>query len=207
VAIKPSKPGAGFAWRFHYGLRTLKRAYDSSRTVADKEKANIEKKAAEHQKLVDTGKSSWVEHDEDGYPGFDYGEHLGELLNDEETVLNLVKLAFVISLHHYFEQQLGDRLPKKKYNQEKAFAWLRAYGWQPAEAELNELRLAANCAKHSAGKSAGELYALRPDMFDDSKIKMGFDPGYDSLALSDTHVEAFFDALKKSVPNNLGIAF
>ena len=44
-------------------------------------------------------------------------------------------------------------------------------------------------------------------MFDASKIKMGFDPGYDSLALTDAHVDAFFEAVKLSVPDNLGIAF
>jgi hypothetical protein len=207
VAIKPSKPGAGFAWRFHYGLRTLKRAYESSRAIADKEKAEIEKRASEFQKKVDAGEASWVEYDEDGYPGPDYGEHLGELLHDEESVLNLVKLAFVITLHHYVEQQIGDHLPSQHYVQAKAFAWLKGYGWKPKETELNALRLAANCAKHSGSKSGKQLYALRPDMFDASKIKMGFDPGHDSLALTDTHVEAFFNAVKQSVPDNLGIAF
>jgi hypothetical protein len=207
MPLKPSKPGAGFAWRFHYGLRTLKRAFESSRVAADREKAHIEKQAAKHQKLVDAGKASWVEYDDEGYPGYDYGEHLGEALHEEETVLNLVRLAFVISLHHHVEQQIGRRLPKQHYTQNEAFAWLKGYGWKPKEAELNELRLAANCAKHSGNSPGRQLYALRPDMFDPSKIKMGFDPGYDSLALTDAHVDAFFEAVKQSVPNNLGIVF
>ena len=88
-----------------------------------------------------------------------------------------------------------------------AFAWLKSFGWQPKETELNELRLAANCAKHSGTGSGKQLYGLRPDMFDASKIKMGFDPGYDSLALTDAHVAAFFEAVKQSVPSNLGLAF
>jgi hypothetical protein len=207
MAIKPSKPGAGFAWRFHYGLRTLKRAFESSRIAAAKEKAAIEKQAAKHQKLVDAGKASWVEYDDEGYPGYDYGEHLGEALNEEETVLNLVRLAFVISLHHYIEQQIGERLPNKRYVQEKAFNWLKGYGWSPRETELNELRLAANCAKHSGLSSGRQLYALRPDLFDASKIKMGFDPAHESLALTDAHMDSFFEAVKQSVPSNLGIVF
>lgn len=207
MAIKPAKPGAGFAWRFHYGLRTLKQAYASSRIATEKEKADVEKRANKHQKLVDAGKASWVEYDDDGRPGYDYGEHLGEVLADADTVLGLVRLAFVISLHHFVEKRIGERLPKGEYKQAKAFTWLKTYGWKPQEIQLNELRLAANCAKHSAGKAASELYALRPDMFDAQAIKMGFDPGYDSLALTDTHVNEFFEAVKLSVPDNLGIAF
>ena len=87
----------------------------------------------------------------------------------------------------------------------KAFLRLKRYGWEPQEIELNALRLAANCAKHSEGPSATQLYDLRPDMFDASKLKVGFEPGYDSLALSDTHVKSFFNAMKQSVPDNLGI--
>jgi len=207
MAVKATKPGAGFAWRFHYGLRTLQRAYETSRLEPDKEKARIEKIAGKHQKLVDAGKATWVDQDDDGNYGFDYGEHLGELLHDKESVLALVRLAFVMSLHHYWEQRLSGNLPKNSYDQIKAFAWLKGYGWKPKEIELNELRLAANCAKHSAGKSASDLYVLRPDMFDASKIKMGFDPGYESLAITDAHVAAFFEAVKQSVPDNLGLAF
>jgi len=200
-----SKPGAGFAWRFHSGLRMLRRAYKSSRVTADKEKANIERRAAEFQKKVDAGTASWIEYTEDGKDSYDYGEQLWNVLDDEESVLHLVRLAFVISLNHYFEQQLSAILPNNKYAQAKAFSRLKGYGWKPLETELNELRLAANCAKHSEGASAKTLYALRSDMFDTSKIKMGFEPGYDSLALSDAHVESFFNAVKQSVPDNLGM--
>jgi hypothetical protein len=212
MVVKSSKPGAGFAWRFHYGLRTLKRAYESSRFTAAKEKKSIEATAAKFQSKVDKGVASWVQVSEVGYPEYDYGEQLGEMLHEEETVLNLVRLAFVISLHHYVEQQLISKLPLNKkgephYDQPAAFEWLKSYGWKPKEDDLNELRLAANCAKHSAGKSASDLHGLRPDMFDASKIKMGFEPGYDSLALTDQHVAAFFEAVKESVPDNLGISF
>jgi hypothetical protein len=41
-----STRGAAFAWMFHRGLRELKRAYESSRSTADKEKADIEHYAA-----------------------------------------------------------------------------------------------------------------------------------------------------------------
>ena len=199
MGLKPNQRGAIFAWLFHDDLELLTRAYQSSRVTAEKDKAVVEQRAAEFQKDVDAGKASWGEYDEDGNLLYDHGEDFGEVIEEKDGVLSIIRLAFVISLHHYFEQQLSKRLPGKKYDQAKAFSFLRSYGWQPRETELNELRLAANCAKHSEGKSADELYSLRADMFDANKIKNGFDPGYESLALTDVHVEAFFNAVGQSV--------
>lgn len=204
--LKP-KPGASFAWRYHYGLKTLRRAYEFSRIASDKEKAWIEAKAEKHQKLVDKGEASWVEYDDEGNAGHDYGEHLGELLYEEEQVLALLRQAFVISLHHFVEQQIGPQLPKKHYKQNLAIEWLEKFGWQSKEKELNELRLTANCLKHSNDNPGKQLYDLRPDLFDGSKIKMGFEPGHHSLALTDEHLDYFFAAVGASVPSNLGIAF
>lgn len=206
MALKPAKPGAPFAWRWHYGLRMLKRAYNSSRTQADSEKASIEETAAKFDAKVKAGEAQWIEYDEDGYPGYDYGEHLGERLYEEETVLRLVRLAFIISLHHYVEHQIGERLPNKKYVQSDAMNWLKSFGWKPKEAELNELRLAANCAKHSGDGPAKQLFKLRPELFNAEKISQGFDPDYDSLEIADAYVEAFFKAVKQSVPSDLGLS-
>jgi CRISPR/Cas system-associated endonuclease Cas3-HD len=50
----PAKPGAGFARAFHYGLKTLKRAYEASRVTADKEKANFEQEAAKIEEEADS---------------------------------------------------------------------------------------------------------------------------------------------------------
>ena len=201
----PSRPVLGFAWRFHGGLRTLQRAYKSSRSRADKEKASIERRAAEFQAKVDAGEEQLVDYGEDSLQGYNFNDEILEMLYAEESVLNLIRLAFVISLHHYVEQQMGERLPDKKYVQSKAFHRLKSRGWNPLEKELNELRLAANCAKHSEGSSAKQLYILRPDMFRVPKSKKEFQPGYDSLALSDGHVDAFFNAVKQSIPSNLGM--
>jgi hypothetical protein len=194
MRIKRGKPGAGFAWRFHFGLKALKRAYKSSRLTADKEKGNFEREATTIHE---------VEHDEGG----GYENYLSDMVHQQEQVLSIVRLAFVISLHHYFEKQMLEQLDAENYVQSNAISLLKGYGWEPLETQLNELRLAANCAKHSKGKSAEQLYALRSDMFGPSKIKMDFKPGYDNLALSDAHVESFFDAVRKSVPSNLGIVF
>lgn len=198
---KTKLPGQAWAWRFHFGVREIERAYKASRAASDKEVASINEAAATHEAKVKAGDAVWAEEDEDGQVVYDYGEHLGEQIYDAEQVLALIRNAFVISLHHLVEQRIGGQLAKKKYDQAKAFTWLKAFGWTPKEDGLNQLRLAANCAKHSEGSSADQLYALRPDMFDDDLVEgWGAAPSYDSLKLTDAHVDEFFEAVKASVP-------
>ncbi|WP_156135338.1 hypothetical protein [Novosphingobium malaysiense] len=201
MAIKPSKRGQAWAWRFHFGIREIERAYKASRDASDKEVSGINEAAARHQAKVDAGEATWSEEDEDGNLVYDYGERLGEQMYDVEQVLALIRNAFVITLHHFVEQRVGAQLPKKKYDQTKGFSWLKGFGWTPMEGGLNQLRLAANCAKHSEGASASQLYALRPDMFDEDMVKgWGAAPAYDTLKLTDAHVDEFFAAVQASVP-------
>jgi hypothetical protein len=198
---KNKLPGQGWAWRFHFGIREIERAYKASRAASDKEVASVNDAAALHQAKVEAGDATWSEENEDGQVVYDYGEHLGEQMYDAEQVLALIRNAFVITLHHFVEQRVGAQLPKKKYDQAKAFAWLKTFGWVPKEDGLDQLRLAANCAKHSEGSSADQLYNKRPDMFDDDLVKgWGAAPSYDSLRLTDAHVDEFFEAAKTSVP-------
>jgi hypothetical protein len=193
-------PRQGWGWRYRYGLQELERAYASSRFKSDAELAEIHERASKHQKLVDEGKAAWTEEDEEGYPVYDYGEHLGEQAYEEEQVLNLVRGAFAISLHHYIETTIGPRLHKKKYVHDAAMAWLKEVGWQPDEKVLNQLRMAANCAKHGEGSSAKSLYAERRDMFDERIEGWGSEPSNDTLALSDDHMNEFFKAAREAVP-------
>jgi hypothetical protein len=197
---KAKFPRQAWGWRYGYGLRELDRAYQSSRYKSDAELADIHGRASRHQRLVDEGKAVWTEEDEEGYPVYDYGENLGEQAYDEERVLNLVRGAFAISLHHYIETKIGLQLPKKKYEHETAMEWLKAVGWQPDEIKLNQLRLAANCAKHGEGSSAKKLYLERPDMFDERVKDWGSEPSSSNLALSDDHMLEFFKAASEAVP-------
>ena len=200
IKQKPKLPRQSWGWRYHYGLRELERAYNASRYKSDNELADIHERAARHQALVDAGKASWTEEDEDGYPTFDYGEHLGEQAYEEEQVLRLVRGAFVISLHHYLETAIGPYLKGRRYEHDGAMAWLREVGWEPDEGALDILRLVANCAKHGEGKSAIELYARRPDLFDERIEGWGAKPSHDTLNLSDENVLSFFEAAREAVP-------
>ena len=194
------KPRQAWGWRYGYGLRELERAYQSSRYKSDAELADIHERASKHQKLVDEGKASWTEEDDEGNFVYDYGERLGEEAYEEEQVLKLVRGAFAISLHHFVETAIGPHLPKKKYDHDTAMDWLREVGWQPDEKALRQLRWAANCAKHGEGSAAKQLYAERPDMFDERIEGWGSEPSNDTLALTDDHMSEFFKAAREAVP-------
>jgi hypothetical protein len=200
------KPGQSFAFWFHWNLETIERAYRASRNTPDTELADSRKREAKLRKAIAAGKAFWVDYDENGHPGFDYGEQLGEEQHAHEQSLSLIRLAFLITLHHYWEQKLAQQLPRSKkgnlhYDLEAAFAWLEAFGWKPLRDRLNELRLIANCAKHSEGPSAAELYALRPDLFDTQEIeKWGLIPGYETLLISDADTTGYFEAVSASIP-------
>lgn len=200
------KPGQGFAFWFHWNLETIERAYKASRNTPDAELADSRKREAKLRKAIAAGKASWVDYDEDGRPGFDYGEHLGEEQHAHEQSLSLIRLAFLITLHHYWEQKLAQQLPRNKkgglhYDQTAAFAWLEGFGWKPVKNRLNELRLIANCAKHSEGPSAAQLYDLRSDLFDAKEIeKWSLSPGYETLIISDAETTSYFEAVKASIP-------
>jgi hypothetical protein len=81
------RPHQAWGWRYGYGLRELERAYESSRYKSDAELADIKERARKHQELVDAGKAKWTEEDEEGYPVYHYGEHLGEEASEEDQVL------------------------------------------------------------------------------------------------------------------------
>jgi hypothetical protein len=82
------KPGQSFAFWFHWNLETIERAYKTSRMTPDAELADSRKREAKLRKAIAAGKASWVEYDEDGNPGFDYGEHLGEEQHGHEQSLS-----------------------------------------------------------------------------------------------------------------------
>lgn len=152
------KKGQNFAFWFHWNLEIIERAYKASRRSPDGELANSRKREAKLRKEIVAGKVSWVEYDENGRPAYDHGEQLGEEQYEQEQVLSQIRLAFLTSLHHYWEQKLAERLPRDKkgaldYDQSAAFAWLESLKWEPVKSRLNELRLIANCAKHSEGPS------------------------------------------------------
>lgn len=180
----------------HFRLESIERAYASSRSTADKEIERLKRQAEKEENEINPENKPT---DDDDYKRA-YEDALVGWMEEEESTLSIVRMAFVISIHHFFERHMLGEMNVTKYDQSKVFSYLKGCGFTPQEVELNELRLLANCAKHSEGLSASKLYDLRPDMFDDSKIRAGHKPSQYTLAISDTHVSYFFAAVKKSIP-------
>ncbi len=117
-----------------------------------------------------------------------------------EGVLRIVREAFTISLHHFWERELAAKM-RKGYNEADAFTFLKSMGLDPKKTELTALRLTANVAKHSEGKSAQELNKLRPDLFDSKAMARHNDPpGYEYLRITDPALDEFFKAVRASGP-------
>ncbi len=91
--VKTKLPGQAWAWRFHFGVREIERAYKASRDASDKEIASINEAAAAHDAKVKAGEATWAQEEEDGQVVYDYGEHLGVRMYDAEQVLGLVRNA------------------------------------------------------------------------------------------------------------------
>jgi hypothetical protein len=53
------------------------------------------------------GRASLTEEDEDGKVIYDHGDHMGEMLFEIEDVLSVLREAFTISLHHFWERELN----------------------------------------------------------------------------------------------------
>ena len=186
---------------FRYKLGELRRAYLAARESSQKERAAIEKRWQELEAAVAAGTAAFTEEDEDGYVVVDWGEQAGEALSENEGMQRVYREAFLISLFHFWERELLRRMKKEDVKDNQAFAFLKAKGLAPAESKLTALRLAANVAKHSEGKSAEKLFKIRPDLFDVEAMKnWNSKPGHEHLLITDEALDDFFDAVRMSGP-------
>jgi hypothetical protein len=190
-----------WSWRFQAYLDDLKGAYAAARSETDRERDRQIKAWDELEKKVAANEASLTEEDDDGQVIWDAGDNAYERMFEIETVLGLVREAFTISLHHLLERQANKWMKTSKYDEQAAFAFLKAMGLQPEESTLTILRLTANVAKHSAGNSAKQLHQLRPDLFHTVEMAKGPHPAsYEYLRITDQIVEDFFGAVKRSGP-------
>jgi hypothetical protein len=189
---------------FRYGLDELRRAYEAAREASDSDRKRLERQWEELEREVAAGRALFVEEDEEGRVVYDRGEHAGEMVAEIEGVLRVVREAFTISLHHFWERELTKKMHGSDYDESKAFAFLKSKQIKPNEIGLKTLRLAANVAKHSGGASAKQLYKLRPELFDSAAmVKFDDPPGYEYLRITDQILDEFFEAVRVSGPQPL----
>jgi hypothetical protein len=190
-----------WGWRFRVQLDEIRRAYQAAREASEWERKRIENEWKQLEVDEAAGRASITMEDEDGQVVYDRGEHVGEMLSEIEGALRIYREAFAIALYHFWERQITARMKVARYHDADVFEYLKNNGIEANEAELTVLRLAANVAKHSEGRSAEELYSLRPDLFDTAEMAKWKDPpGHEHLQITDDVLDAFFRAVRKSGP-------
>jgi len=182
-------------WLFDSGMREIERAYRTSRVAFDQEMVDA---ADRYAKLQANGTvNDYVEDEATGeryYPA----EHIIDLNFQAEESLRLLRNAFAIILHHYWEKEVVKWMDVKRYEYDKAYAWLKRNHFPINEDGLERLRETANTIKHNSAR----LYALDPNMFDSGDIERGgTSPDYhDALRIEDEHIDEFLETLRASAP-------
>lgn len=174
----------------------LARAFRSALKAFENEQASLESDWNAHLAAVAAGQVETVTEDETTGAYFDYGEHVGELLEEVEQGKRHIREAFVTAIYHLWEKKAAELLKLGRYEQSKAFMAAKAAGWTPDEVMIDRLRMTANCIKHDS-QQAQHLDAADPSYFDQNEIAHGW---YEALALTDAHVEAFIATVKSSGP-------
>ncbi|MCW1994802.1 hypothetical protein [Bradyrhizobium diazoefficiens] len=190
-----------WGWRFQHQVIELKNAYEAARVETDRDLKRQDADWEELERKVAAGEASFIEEDDDGQVIYDHGDAAHERAHETEMVLRLIREAFTISLHHLLEREINKRMKVRRYDESKAYIFLKGLGLQPDEPLLTALRLTANVAKHSEGSSAQQLYNHRPDLFDTTEMqKFSHPPGYEYLKITDQTLSDFFDAVRRSGP-------
>jgi hypothetical protein len=182
-------------WLFESGLREIHRAYEASRTAFDQEMKDA---GDRYEKLKEEGKEDDYSEDEATGQRYYHADHLIDLNYQAEEYLRLLRNAFAIILHHYWEKEVSKWRGGKRYDFKKDYKWLARNTFPINEAGLERLRETANTIKHNVKR----LYDIDPNMFDAGEIaRAGTDPDWhDALRLEDEHIEEFFAILRKSGP-------
>ncbi|KTT74847.1 hypothetical protein [Sphingomonas sanguinis] len=191
--------------RFKIRLRELEAAYRAARAQAERDQKQVLDDWRALEEAVARGEASFVDTDEEGQVLYDRGEHAGELMEEVKVVLDLIRQAFTISLHHLWERELNRLMKVKYYKEANSFAYLKGEGAAVDESKLTDLRHTANVAKHSGGSSANKLHKRRPDLFDTAEMAKWSDPpSYEYLRISDQAFDEFFEAVRQSGPPRQG---
>ena len=198
----------GWGWTFRFGLDDIRRSYGSVLDANKREVRKVERDWNAHKRRVDAGEASSGEYDEDGQLVFDYGEHVGELLWELDSTASLVREAFTIILHHFWEREVKKR-SKARYVQPAAVEWLKARGLTPDEHNLNVLRLTVNALKHDDQSQAEALFAAESSLFDTDKMaQYGVAvPEREYLSISEQALDGFFEAVRRSGPRPSRLTF
>ena len=150
---------------FRFGFEELHRAFVSTSKEFDQPMASAEESVRRRYGLGPEDPVPPVEYDDVGVPSHDFWEEVGELIDETKSTSKVIRLAFLISLFHFWERHSNRWVEKPAYNHQLVMEWLRSRGLTPDAAAIKALELAANCAKHGPGPSCNALFAQRPRPF------------------------------------------
>lgn len=173
-------------WLYDYGIEKIERAYNAARSALDDEIKSVQVDFDKH--IAAHG------------PDTDYADHLIDMHTQADDSLKLVREAFALALHHYWEKKSNEWTGVSRYQYKQAHKELAKRGYLVEKVGLGKLRKTANTIKHDSD----ELYKQYKGMFDKSvarDIKNGDKPDYhDNLILTDADMQDFLRALKASGP-------
>ena len=200
---KKSSMLANWGWRFEIGFKEVSIAYRASVMALERQRMDAEQFTRSRLGLEPDQPIPQDESDPDG-PTFSdfFWEEVGEFEQEADGALDIVRIAFLIGLFHFWERQSNRWVDTKHYDHERVMEWLRQHGQKPDKEALSDLKLAANCAKHGPGQSCTGLYNRRPDLFEagEDNASPTFEPNDQTLRITAETLKEFFDAARAAGP-------
>lgn len=145
---------------FQKGLDDIRRAYDTTITVLEENRAKRASDLSDFERALSAGEMDAWEYDEDGEELY-RRESLYQLLIEEAlSEIAVAREAYVVILHHYWEKRCKEWMQLKKrqnYIACEAYEHLQALGLAVDQLSLETLRLTCNEIKH--GNEAPNLSA------------------------------------------------
>ncbi|HCE21989.1 MAG TPA: hypothetical protein DF282_05665 [Hyphomonas sp.] len=110
--------------------------------------------------------------------------------------IEMVGTAFLIALFHLWERHCNVIQQRAVFSTSapKQMEFKPAY--RREKATLEELELAANCAKHGVGRSCAVLFQQSPHLFTDAARRKG--PSHLNLAVPESRLIEYFDAVRSA---------
>ena len=193
-------------------VHRIESAFHAAKGPFELEIKQVNDEADAFGKQVAAGKASWQEISDEGELEYDYGEALGERLDDAEDALDSLRKAFAIVAYHTWERGAlrWFKYGKKKPNHADFVRALGDNGFTFDQDGLRDLKNLVNCLKHNSVTSGPELWSDRPDLF-----VSDFDPTAPlpitgkpptsvdwegQIKLTDANMDAFFETVRVSSP-------
>lgn len=193
VPLPPSTRSAIREWLYKFGLSEIETAYEAAMESVRSRRAAIERRADLEA----------IDGDGD-FPiggGLDDEDRQQELYQEASRAEELIRNAFMMALFHFFERQCVSAMKDgRRFDHERAMAWLELQVYSPDRRQLRALELCVHCSKHGAGASCNRLFAQEPDFFRTMTIAgKVLPPNDDRMRVPLERLNQFFEAVANAM--------